>query len=99
MVTRAQMYCHLNEGGTGVPCIPLKMEAIFFASSARLATQEAVHKARFWPSFWLAFPLRSISSWRGTMPWSTSRPALLSESGRFRSREIMVFGPVFDSSA
>ncbi len=75
MVTRAQMYCHVNEGGRGVPCIPLKMEAIFFSSSARLATQEAVHKARFLAQFWLAFPLRSISSWRGTMPWSTSRPA------------------------
>ncbi len=24
MVARSQMYCHMKEGGRGVPCIPLK---------------------------------------------------------------------------
>lgn len=41
--------------------------------SAHLATRETVHKARFFAQFWLAFLLRSISSWKGTMPWSTNR--------------------------
>ncbi len=75
MVGRTQMYCHMKEGGRGVPCIPLKMDAIFYSFSARLETQEAVHKARFLAQFWLDFSLRSISSWRGSMPWSTNRPA------------------------
>lgn len=60
--------------GEGVPCIPLKMDAIFSSFSARLATQVTVYKARFFAQFWLAFLLRSISSWKGTMPWSTNRP-------------------------
>lgn len=73
MVARGQMYKLMRDGGRGVPCIPLKMEAIFCSWTARLASQEREHKARFLAQFWLGFPLRSLGNWRGTMPWSTNR--------------------------
>lgn len=38
MVARSQMYRLMREGGRGVPCIPLKMEAIFCSWAARIAS-------------------------------------------------------------
>lgn len=74
MVARAQMYRPLREGGRGVPCIPLKMEALFSSFAAHLVACTTEHSAKFLAQFWLAFPLRSMVPWRGTMPWSADRP-------------------------
>ncbi len=74
MVARTQMYRHQMEGGRGVPCIPLKMEALFSSFAASLVTRSSEHKASLLAQFWLAFPLRSMISWRGTRPWSVDRP-------------------------
>jgi len=74
MVARTQMYRHLREGGRGVPCIPLKMEALFSAFSAGLVALTLEHKVRVLAQFWLAFPMRSIIPWKGTSPWSMDRP-------------------------
>jgi len=87
MVARLQMYRLVRDGGRGVPCIPLKMEAIFCSFAARVASQETVHKARFLAQFWLAFPLRSLGNWRGTMPWSTDRPEQYNKVADFIARK------------
>lgn len=87
MVARSQMYRLVKEGGRGVPCIPLKMEAIFCSWAARIASQEIVHKAKVLAQFWLAFPLRSLGNWRGTMPWSTDRPEQYHKVADFISRK------------
>lgn len=87
MVARGQMYRLMRDGGRGVPCIPLKMEAIFCSWAARLASQEREHKARFLAQFWLAFPLRSLGNWRGTMPWSANRPEHYRRAADFIARK------------
>lgn len=74
LVARTHMYRHLKEGGRGVPCIPLKMEALFSSFAAGLVPQTVVHKAGCLARFWLGFPLRSMIPWNGTMPWSMERP-------------------------
>ncbi len=84
MVARGQMYRLMRDGGRGVPCIPLKMEAIFCSWAARLAS---LHKARFLAQFWLAFPLRSLGNWRGTRPWSANRPEHYRRAADFIARK------------
>lgn len=74
MVARTQMFRHRREGGRGVPCIPLKMEALFSSFAVGLVARNTEHKARFLAQFWLAFSLRSMIAWRGTRPWSADRP-------------------------
>ncbi len=90
MVARGQMYRLMRDGGRGVPCIPLKMEAIFCSWAARLASQEREHKARFLAQFWLAFPLRSLGNWRGTRPWSANRPEHYRRAADFIARKPWV---------
>ncbi len=60
LVSRAQMFHHLGEGGRGVPCLPWKVTAVFTAFTARLVVQTLEHKAHVLARFWLGWPLRLL---------------------------------------
>lgn len=74
LVSRAQMFRHLGEGGRGVPCLPWKVTALFIAFATRLVVQTLEHKAHVLARFWLGWPLRLLIVWSNRVPWSLDRP-------------------------
>lgn len=81
------MYQLVREEGSGFSCIPLNMDAVVFSCVNHLASWEMVHKAMFLAQFWLPFPLRFLSNWTGTWPWSTNRPKYYQRVADFIARK------------
>uniref|UniRef100_A0A3Q2X2I3 Reverse transcriptase domain-containing protein n=1 Tax=Haplochromis burtoni TaxID=8153 RepID=A0A3Q2X2I3_HAPBU len=73
-VKRVQMYQEIADGGKGVPNVPLKLDAIFYANVCTLLKKTYVHKCQILLWFWLSIPYRFLIGWDNKGPKAETRP-------------------------
>lgn len=68
------MYQTIREGGRDVPCIPLKLDAIFYSNVCNLLSKTYVHKCQILMWFWLSGPFSFLVKWDNNVPKAEDRP-------------------------
>lgn len=74
-IKRDWMVQSVEEGGRGVPDIPLKLDTIFFSSICKSLVNPCNHGYKAFALFWLSFPLRRLIAWDNSRPKAESLPA------------------------
>lgn len=73
-IKRGRIYQPIEAGGRDSPCIPIKLNVLFFSSLVKLLSEEFSHKCQCLLKFWLSFPLRPLVKWNNRLTKAEALP-------------------------
>ena len=92
-VQRAQMYQPVAEGGRDVPCLPLKLDVLFFSNLCVSLAQPVLHKFQLFVRFYMSVSLRFMCPGDNLTPRAGSLPAHYSPLLRWARRHEECWDP------
>ena len=85
-VQRAQMYQAVLEGGRDVPCLPLKLDVLFFCNLCVALVRPVCHKFQFFVRFWWGGHMRRLCPWDNKAPRAETLPQQYKHALRWARR-------------
>lgn len=87
-VKRTMMYQPILKGGRGVPCIPLKLDVLYYCNIGNILNKPYIHKCQSLIRFWLSGPLRQLIEWDNSVPRAESRPVHYATLIKWREKHL-----------
>lgn len=87
-VKRTMMYQPIQKGGRGVPCIPLKLDVLYYCNICNILNKPYIHKCQSLILFWLSGPLRQFIEWDNSVPRAENRPVHYAKLIKWREKHL-----------